>query len=521
MICVSESDYKIIKDIIARYAANCEVRAFGSRYKWTSNDYSDLDLAFAGDKKLTLAEIGKIRDAFEESDLPFRVDVLDISAISKEFQAIINQGYEVIYSPPKSIAKGWRKVRLGDVVSTNTSTYSEKENWEYVDYLDTGNITENKISDIQRLYPDQDKLPSRARRKLKKNDIIYSTVRPNQKHYGLMKEISPNLLVSTGFTTITSSQKVDSGFIYYYLTQDDIVTHLQNIAEQSVSAYPSIRPSDIEDLQLVLPPLPTQRTIATTLSCLDDKIELNNRINANLEAQAQAIFKSWFVDFEPFKGGEFVDSELGKIPKGWMIKKLDEICKIKGGKRLPKGVNLITEPNTHPYIRVRDMNNSIFVQNNGTLEYVDDDTQQFISRYIVSGGDIIISIVGTVGLVSKIHDSLDKANLTENCVRLTGFDNIFSDYIYLFLTSKEGQDCIKRGTVGAVQAKLPLKNIQSIPLIIPPQGIICDFHNFTSISMQQLANNLSENAILAAIRDTLLPKLMSGEVSIDKTIGEF
>ncbi|GHV72484.1 hypothetical protein AGMMS49928_29510 [Spirochaetia bacterium] len=502
MICVSEADFKTIQEIIARYAAGCEVHAFGSRYKWTSNDYSDLDLAFVGDKKLSLAEIAKIREAFEESDLPFRVDVLDWHGISKEFQAIINQGYEVIYSPQKGASKGWQKVRLGDVCEYRNEKI-ETDSLDTTTYISTENMLPEKTG-----VTFSTGLPAtQYTQKYSIGNVLISNIRPYFKKIWFAVNDGG---CSNDVLVFKAKENYLPKFLYYILSNDKFF----NYSTQTAKGTKMPRGDKTAIMNFMVPdiPLPTQHSIAATLSCLDEKIELNNRINANLEAQAQAIFKSWFVDFDPFKGGEFVDSELGKIPKGWNIKALDEICKIKGGKRLPKGVNLITEPNTHPYIRVRDMNNSIFVQNNGTLEYVDDDTQQFISRYIVSGGDIIISIVGTVGLVSKIHNSLDKANLTENCVKLTGFDNKFSDYIYLFLTSKEGQDCIKRGTVGAVQAKLPLKNIQSIPLIIPPQDIICDFYNFTFIAMQQIANNLSENVILAAIRNILLPRLMSGEI---------
>jgi type I restriction enzyme S subunit len=222
----------------------------------------------------------------------------------------------------------WQKVRLGDVIRTNASLYSEKENWQSVKYLDTGSISENKIEQIQTIDLNKEKLPSRAKRKVNKNDIVYSTARPIQRHYGMLKSIPENFLGSTGFVTISATEKTDSAFIYYYLTQKEIVEYLQTLAEQTVSTYSSIKPSDIENLQVNLPPLPTQRAIAATLSCLDDKIELNNRINANLEAQSQAIFKSWFVDFELFKNGEFVDSELGRIPKGWQVGKLSDLATI-------------------------------------------------------------------------------------------------------------------------------------------------------------------------------------------------
>lgn len=147
--------------------------------------------------------------------------------------------------------------------------------------------------------------------------------------------------------------------------------------------------------------------------------------------------------------------------------KLGDVATVKGGKRLPKGTNLITTPNSHPYIRVRDLNNQSTLELNDDFEYVDDETQKSISRYVVGAGDIVLSIVGTIGLVAIVGESLHKANLTENCVKLTQLDGVDRNYLYYFLKSGLGQAEIAKGTVGAVQAKLPIKNIQDIDVVLP------------------------------------------------------
>jgi len=149
------------------------------------------------------------------------------------------------------------------------------------------------------------------------------------------------------------------------------------------------------------------------------------------------------------------------------IVKLGSLAAVKGGKRLPKGVNLITTPNKHPYIRVRDLNNKHTLERDLSFEYVDDETQKGIARYIVSSGDIVLSIVGTIGLVAIVGDSLHGANLTENCVKITELNGVDRDYLYYYLLSAAGQAEIAKGTVGAVQAKLPIKNIQDIDILLP------------------------------------------------------
>lgn len=163
----------------------------------------------------------------------------------------------------------------------------------------------------------------------------------------------------------------------------------------------------------------------------------------------------------------------------WKEVRLGDVCEIKGGKRLPKGVNLITQKNSHPYIRVRDLGKCKTIEINSSYEYVDEITQKQIKKYITQKGDILISIVGTIGLIAIVGDSLNGANLTENCVKLVKLDKIDSEYLYYYLKSPFGQQNISRGTVGAVQAKLPIKNIQEFSIICPE--LISDQRRIASI----------------------------------------
>jgi type I restriction enzyme S subunit len=437
-----------------------------------------------GKGKMGVRFLGAIREAFEESNLPYRVDVLDWFALTPEFQAIIEQGYEVIYSPQKNGDNAWSHVRLGDVVRTNASLYSEKESWQSVKYLDTGSISENKIEQIQTIDLKKEKLPSRAKRKVNKNDIVYSTVRPIQRHYGILKNIPENFLVSTGFTTISATEKTDSAFIYYYLTQKEIVEYLQTLAEQTVSTYPSIKSSDIENLQVNLPPLPTQRAIAATLSCLDDKIDLNNRINANLEAQAQAIFKSWFVDFEPFKDGEFVDSELGKIPKGWRVGKLSDLVNIKYGK-------------AHQSLNAGEFP----VYGSGGL-------MRYAEKYLYDKESVLIPRKGTLNNSMYITEpfwTVDTMFFTEMKIQ-----NI-STYIYQFIKRKD----LASMNAGTAVPSMTTEILNALNILIPPHNVLQKFSDIVSTLYDKQKANQKKSRTLAAIRDTLLPKLMSGELEVE------
>ena len=178
-----------------------------------------------------------------------------------------------------------KKIRLRTMIKSNQNSYSANEKWEYVNYLDTGNITDNKIDNIQLIDLKEEKLPSRAKRKVRHNSIIFSTVRPNQRHFGIVKNQPENFLVSTGFSVIdVVDPKLDADYLYYLLSSEPIIEGLNSIAEQSTSAYPSIKPSDIENLELVIPEIKDQKKVASILKSLDDKIALNTKINKNLTA---------------------------------------------------------------------------------------------------------------------------------------------------------------------------------------------------------------------------------------------
>lgn len=220
-------------------------------------------------------------------------------------------------------------------------------------------------------------------------------------------------------------------------------------------------------------------------------------INNNLLEQASTLFNSAIQ-----QSTSIVYAELGSL------------AEVKGGKRLPKGVNLVTTPNQHPYIRVRDLNNAVFASLSNDYEYVDDETQQSISRYIVSTGDLLISIVGTIGLTAIVDHTLNKANLTENCVKLTNLKNVTPEYLLLFLRSSQGVEAISKGTVGAVQLKLPIKNIQSIAVPLLCDEDLLPLNETLSAIFSQISANIVEMKQLADIRDTLLPKLMSGELDV-------
>ena len=250
-------------------------------------------------------------------------------------------------------------------------------------------------------------------------------------------------------------------------------------------------------MKLPVPSIEKQENIVKAYKIVSDRIALKRKINDNLEATAQSLFQEQFAAF-------YNENEL---PDGYNIATLDSLCSIKGGKRLPADGELLDTPTAHPYIRVRDLGSNRYVCLTNQFQYIDEETHSAISRYIVNTNDIVISIVGTIGLIGKIHTSLNNANLTENCVKLANIHTVTPDYLYYTLCYKKQIKEIELLTVGAVQSKLPMYNIQSMKILVPPTEVIEDFQKKFDIFNEQIEANTIEIQRLYELQSVLLAKL--------------
>ena len=378
----------------------------------------------------------------------------------------------------------WTTVRLGSVVRTNTTSYSPKEGWKYVNYLDTGNITENVIDAIHHIDLENEKLPSRAKRKVQMNSILYSTVRPNQKHFGIIKSMPKNFLVSTGFAVIdVISEKADADYLYFWLTQNTVVEQLHAIAEQSVSAYPSIKASDIENLEIALPPLTVQKSIASILKSISDKMSHNSNINENLEQQAQVLFKSWFVDFEPFSNQK---------PSGWSVSTLDNVSIMGAGGDKPQNVSPI-KSNLCQYP----------VYSNGLS---DEGLYGFTDKPKIFKESVTVSARGTIGFVCLRH--IPYVPIVRLITLIPKTEIISAKYLYLWLKQ------LRITGTGTTQQQLTVPDFRKTEILIPSQEIVTLFTATVEPIFEKIWANQIENEKLSSLRDTLLPKLMSGEIDV-------
>lgn len=405
----------------------------------------------------------------------------------------------------------WRNIELGDIIQYSKSKITiEKINTK--NYVSTENMLPNKCGIVE-----ASGIPnSKTVQKYSKGNVLISNIRPYFKKIWLAQNeggASNDVLVMEKTTN-----EVDDEYIYYLLSNDEFFNYTMGTAKGT--KMPRGDKKAILKYELRLPPLDEQKAIAKILSDLDEKIEINNKINKNLEEMAQAIFKRWFVDFEflnqegkPYKtsGGEMVESELGMIPKGWKIEKLGDLYDVKGGKRLPKGKVVQDRITPYPYIRVTDVTAGKI--NRKTLKYIDEDTRKKIDKYNINHGDIYISIAGTIGIVGIVNESLDDASLTENMAKIK-VEKLDKYYLYLFLNSKIGQEIIKTKTIGSTQPKLPLYAIKTIKILRVDKKVRNDFYDNIVKMFLEIENNLEEIERLQEIRDILLPNLMSGEIRV-------
>lgn len=274
-------------------------------------------------------------------------------------------------------------------------------------------------------------------------------------------------------------------FIGYYLRSSKFRALFYGLAS-SMSTRASLANGDLLGMRVFLPSYDTQERIANILKSFDDKIEVNRRINDNLEQQAQALFKSWFVDFEPFRDQPFVESELGMIPEGWRVIELEEACTIKYGKGLGK----------------RDLTQDGFpvFGGNGIIG--------FYTHFLYELPQILVSCRGAAS--GKIIESLPKSYVTSNSLVLELKDRPYYNYIKLLLLNNPLYDY----ATGSAQPQITIDNIKGIKIILPLKEVINKVnHTLENIGSIQRNNN-EESRRLAQLRDTLLPRLMSGEIKV-------
>ena len=535
--------------IIAVIAANARVERavlFGSRATGTNTVTSDVDIALFGDR-LTLTDQARLAAAIDEIPMAQSVDLLLYHSIQDRSlrEHIRNDGVEWCRRPNTSEAKPhledeengttitmerahdrqWSTVQLGEVVDLLTGFPFRSD--EYVSdpeaprLLRGANIAQGNLRwDKAKRWP-QEASEHLAPYWLRKGDVVIAMDRPwieaGLKSSSVRETDLPALLVQR-VARLRGTDRLDTRFLGYVIGCHDFAQHILSV--QTGTAVPHISAQQIKEFKFLLPDVREQRAIAHVLGTLDDKIELNRRMNETLEAMARALFKSWFVDFDPVRAkmegrdtglaqdiadlfpDRLVDSEMGEIPEGWAVVPLDGIARFQNGLALQKFRPAQNEARL-PVVKIAQMR----AGKANSREWA---SAAIKPECIIDDGDVLFSWSGSL-LVTMWCGG--RAALNQHLFRVTSEKYPKWFYLHSLLSHlptfrQIAQD--KATTMGHIRRH----HLTEALCVSPPDGVIAELSDmFSCLLERQVATELS-NRTLAALRDTLLPKLISGEFRV-------
>ena len=564
-----------------------DVWAYGSRVKWTSKPSSDLDMVVFASKD-QYHQISDLRRAFEESDLPFRVDLFIWDEVPERFHKNIKDNYIVLQGKKeKSVPKGWREMRLGDLIDI-------KHGYAFNDEYITNNVTKNILvtpdnfhigggfkssrlkyfnGDIPADYilNEGDKIVTMTDLSKGGDTLGYSAKVPKSKNGEIYLHNQRIGLLQY------QSKDVYEDFIYWMMRSSDYQQFIVGTTTGTFVRH--IPPAPIKKYKFYLPSLPEQRTIAEILSGLDDEIEQNQNMNKILEDIAQAIFKSWFVDFDPvhakkmsleaglskkqaervvmaviagvcrykqfienFKQmdhrlneklskisqakqdklvhtaslfpSEFIDSQLGPIPKGWSCKTINEIAAvIEGGTPSTKNKKYYCNKGKGtPWLTPKDISRYSWKYiSNGAIDITNSGLRNSDAK-TVPKGTVLISSRDPIGYIAIAENDL---SMNQNFKCLVPVHNTDTQFLYYW--AKNNISTMEAvATTGKTFKKITRRSMESLKLIVPNRDIMSQFNRLIAFRSRKQKIMRYENLTLEKTRDTLLPKLLSGEIDIFK-----
>lgn len=404
----------------------------------------------------------------------------------------------------------WKEVRLGEVADVQTGPFGSqlhKENYVNkgtpivtVEHLGNKWFTSQNLP----MVSDEDKLRL-AKYCSQEGDVIFSRVGSVDRCSYVSKEYS-GWLFSGRCLRVRPRSGINPEYLYYFLTNEGTKQYIRNIAVGAT--MPSINTKLLNEVPITIPSLDDQRRIASILSSLDRKIELNNKINADLEEMAQAIFKNWFLDFEPFKDGKFVDSELGMIPEGWKVGRLDEIADVVGGSTPSKAKPEYYTQKGIAWLTPKDLSNHPAVYTSRGEIDITEEGYNSTSTKLMPKGTVLFTSRAPIGYISIAQNDI--------CTN-QGFKSLVPKkagtcFLYCFLKYVTPE--IENKSTGSTFKEASGSLMKSLQVIIPEQKAFEEFEAIVSPLFARIESLERENSRLSLLRDTLLPRLMSGEIEV-------
>ena len=508
------SDLEMVRRILYEQTPELEVRVFGSRVSWTARRTSDLDLALMTTEPLDIGRMAALKAAFTESDLPFRVDIVDWASTSESFREVIERDHLVLVALEKRcVVDNWRETKLGNVIEL-------KRGYD----LPQHRRSRGPVPVVSSSGPTDYHLDS----KVKGPGVVTG-------RYGTLGQV---FFVPNDFWPLNTTLYVrdfkgnDPRFIHYFLQDLDFSAYSDK------AAVPGVNRNHLHEEIVRFPTdIVEQRAIAHILGTLDDKIELNRRMNETLEAMARALFKSWFVDFDPVRAkmegrdtglskhiadhfpDMMVESELGEIPEGWAAETLsDHFAAVKGVSYKGSGLG-------DDGIPLHNLN-SVYEGGGYKHEGIKYYSGEYADRHVVLPGDVIVAnteqghdrlLIGHAAIVPRFFGDRGIASHHIYCLRPKSNCQLSTTFLCSLLNSPQMHDLVSGYANGTTVNMLPLDAVQKPLIVIPPRAVVEAFDVLAMYTVHRCEETVLEFRTLTALREALLPKLVSGDLRLKDT----
>jgi type I restriction enzyme S subunit len=544
LIDISPDHWAIVHDILHKHVPQYAVWAFGSRAKWTAKEYSDLDLAIITDSPLSLDVSASLSDDFSESDLPWKVDVVDWASTSESFRKIIERDKVMVQEGKQSlgVANEWGSRPLRDCATWYSGGTPRKGNPEYwngsIPWISAKSLTEFFVHDSEDKVTEAG--AENGTRLVPKNTILFIVRGMSLKSEFRMGITTKPVTFNQDLKALIALDDVLPAFLAYAIkgrTQE--ILALVGEAGHGTGVLPTDR---IQGLDILLPPIEEQRAIAHILGALDDKIELNRKQNETLEAMARALFKAWFVDFEPVRAkmegrwqrgqslaslpahlydifpDRLVESELGEIPEGWRNSTIGEEVTVCGGSTPSTKEPEYWEGGQHCWATPKDLSALYFPVLLDTDRKITDAGLAKISSGLLPVGTVLLSSRAPIGYlaIAEIPTAINQGFIAMKC------DGALPN-VFVLPWCRESMDAIIGNANGSTFQEISKSNFRPLRVVVPSDPVLTSFTRSAGSLYRQLAENEREARYLAQLRDTLLPKLISGELRVpdaERLLGE-
>ncbi len=555
--------WDIVRDILQKHVPQYAVWAFGSRAKWTAKEYSDLDLSIITDKPLSLDVSASLSDDLSESDLPWKVDIVDWASTSESFRKVIERDKVVVQEASKTMQPAarmdtWASKELIDCTTDGLISYGivqpGRHDEEGVPIIRVNNFKNGSLDTSDVLHVAVSIEESYKRTRLGGGEVLLTLVGST----GQTAIVTDDLVgwnVARAIAVIRPSPEIGAKWINICLQSDETKRFLDDRANTTVQK--TLNLADVKRIPIPIPPTAVRHAIETVITSITDKIDLNRRINQTLEAMAQAMFKSWFVDFDPVKAeiaaieqGQdplraamrvisgktdaeldqmprehhdqlaataalFPDameaSELGEIPKGWGIKKLGSVTDYLNRGISPKyledgGVLVLNQK------CIRDFRVDV---SKGRRH---DPSQRKIDGRTLEVGDVLVNStgVGTLGRVAQVLHLSEPTIVDSHVTVVRAGGEINCSYLGCYINWMQPDiEAMGEGSTG--QTELSRLKLAELSMLTPCQDVLKAFDVLISPLTAEISEKERESVKLAKLRDTLLPKLLSGELRVPDT----